>query len=96
MNAALRQKLSQKSAFVSEGELCLCAKSRDDTWMKTARRKNSKNCLLSRNGEHARDTLVLECRHLQIGAFCHAAGIPVPLDSAFSARCGSVQFGRMK
>jgi hypothetical protein len=74
----------------------MCAKSRDDTWMKTATRKNSKDCLLCRNGEVARDTLVLECGHLQIGAFCYAAEIPLAPDSAFSARCGNVQFGRMK
>ena len=32
----------------------------------------------------------------QIGAFRHAAGTPLAPDSIFSARCGSVQFGRMK
>jgi hypothetical protein len=58
--------------------------------------KKFKDCLLSRNGEDARDHMVLECGHLQIGAFCHAAGIPLAPDSAFSARCGSVQLGRMK
>jgi hypothetical protein len=31
-----------------------------------------------------------------IGVFCHAAETPRTPDSAFSARCGSVQFGRMK
>ena len=51
---------------------------------------------LRRNGEDARDTLVLEGGHQQIGAFCHAAEIPLAPDSAFSARCGSLQFGRMK
>jgi hypothetical protein len=74
----------------------MCAKSRDDTWMKTATRNNSKDCLLCRNGEVACDTLVLECGHLQIGASCHAAEIPLAPVSAFAARCGNVQFGRMK
>jgi hypothetical protein len=43
--------------------------------------------------------VVSECPtrgHLQIAAFCHAAEIPLAPDSAFSARCGSVQLGRMK
>ena len=33
----------------------MCEVSRDDTWMKTTRRKKFKDCLLSRNGEDARD-----------------------------------------
>ena len=43
--------------------------------------------------------VVWECPtrgHRQIAAFCHAAEIPLAPDSAFSARCGSVQLGRMK
>ena len=31
--------------------------------------KKIKDCLLSRNGEDARDPVVLECGHLQIGPF---------------------------
>ncbi len=58
--------------------------------------EKSKDCLPARNGKDARDTLVLEGGHQQIGAFCHAAEILLAPDSAFSARCGSVQFGRMK
>jgi hypothetical protein len=46
--------------------------------------------------EGARDALVLENGHQQIGAVCHAAEILLAPDSVFSARCGSVQFGRMK
>jgi hypothetical protein len=34
--------------------------------------------------------------HQQIGALCQAAETPLAPDFAFSARCGSVQFGRMK
>ena len=52
--------------------------------------------LLARNGEDVCDALVLEGGHQQIGSFCHAAETPPAPDSAFSARCGSVQFGRMK
>jgi hypothetical protein len=60
----------------------------------TIRQKRpQKSALVS---EEARDTLVLEGRHQQIGAFCHAAETPLVPDAAFSAQCGSVQFGRMK
>jgi hypothetical protein len=52
--------------------------------------------LLARNGEDVGDALVLEAGHQQIGSFCHAAETPSALESAFSARCGSIQFGRMK
>jgi hypothetical protein len=52
--------------------------------------------LLAGNGEDVRDALVLEGGHQQIGAFCHAAETPLAPVSVFSARCGSVQFGRMK
>ena len=52
--------------------------------------------LLAGDGEDVRDALVLEGGHQQIGSFCHAAETPPAPDSAFSARCGNVQFGRTK
>ena len=52
--------------------------------------------LLAGNGEDVRDALVLESGDQQIGSFCHAAETPPAPDLAFSARSGSVQFGRMK
>jgi hypothetical protein len=73
----------------------VCEVSRHDTWMKTTRRKIVSSPGMAK-GDDARDPTVLECGHLQIAAFCHAAGIPLTPDSAFSARCGSVQLGRMK
>ena len=74
----------------------MCAeRSRDESaWMKTARQKNRKVVFSPGMAKSTRH-LVLEA-HQQIGDFCHAAEIPLAPDSAFSARCGSVQFGRMK
>ena len=80
----------------SEGELRMCVTVARRYMDENGQAEQSKDCLPSRNGEDARDILVLEGGHQQIGAFCHAPEIPLAPDSAFSARCGSVQFGRMK
>jgi hypothetical protein len=52
--------------------------------------------LLARNGEDVLDALVLERGDQKVGALAHAAETPRAPGSAFSARCGSVQFGRTK
>jgi hypothetical protein len=52
--------------------------------------------LLARNSEDIFDALVLEGGHQRIRAFRYVAGTPLVRASAFSARCGNVQFGRTK
>jgi len=59
------------------------SKSRPDKMDEDDQRKNQ-DCLLSRNARCHATPLFLEWRHLQIGAFCHAANSLAP-DSAFSA-----------
>jgi hypothetical protein len=58
--------------------------------------KNSKIAASPGMAKRYATPLVLEGGHKQIGAFRHAAETPLAPDSIFSARCGSVQFGRMK
>jgi hypothetical protein len=90
---ALRQNAAAEGRVRSEGELHTVARRYMDEDGQT---EKLKDCLLSRNGEDARNTLVLEGGHQHTGAFFHAAEILLAPDSAFSARCGSVQFGGMK
>jgi hypothetical protein len=55
----------------SEGELRMCATVARRYLDEDGQAEKSKDCLLARNGEDARDTLVLEGGHQQIGALRH-------------------------